>query len=155
MGDTDDGIHKLALAAVAGVVALVLAGSIALAVSSLKKHRSEPSKPTSARTAYGPVETIYFAQDNATLNVHAVEVLKRVSKTLATHSRATVAIASFVPLPVEAERNPRLGYQRALAVRRALEASGIVPDRISIVAQVKSTPASDLRKGRRIELRIE
>jgi len=156
MGDQDDGARNLALLMLAGVIGLVLAGTIAIAVGSTARHRgSAAERVPVARTAYGPVETLYFAQDSAKLNAAATDALQRVAETTRSHPTTMVLIAALEPQPLEAGTNPRLGYQRALTVRHALEAQGLAPDRITILRPAKAGSRDDARRARRVDVRIE
>ena len=156
MGDQDDGARNLALLVLAGVLGLVLAGTIAIAAGSTARHRSSAAeRPAVARTAYGPIETLYFAQDSAKLNAAATEALQRIAQTALGHPAATVLIAAIQPRPLEATPNPRLADQRALTVRHALEAQGVAPDHITILRPTDALAHDDARRTRRVDVRLE
>jgi outer membrane protein OmpA-like peptidoglycan-associated protein len=155
MGDDDDGARNLALLVLGGVLAVVIAGTLAIAAGSAARHRSSAAERPAARTAYGPIETLFFAQDSAKLNAAATDALQRVVQTVRSHPAAMVMVAAIQPQPLEATANPRLGYLRALAVRHALEAQGIAPDRISILRPADAGPRDAARRTRRVDVRLE
>jgi outer membrane protein OmpA-like peptidoglycan-associated protein len=156
MGDQDDGARNLALLVLAGVLGVVLAGTIAIAAGSAARHRSSAAEhPPVRRTAYGPIQTLYFALDSARLNAAATDALLRVIETARAHPAATVLVAAIEPQPGEAGINPRLGYQRALTVRHALEAQGLAPDRITILRPAPAGARDDARRARRVDVRLE
>jgi outer membrane protein OmpA-like peptidoglycan-associated protein len=155
MADADDGARNLALGAVAGGVALVLLVAIAAAIASASRQRTPLIERSAARTAFGPIETLYFAQGSDKLNAAATEALHRLLRSAAGHPGAAIVVAAVQPSAADAHGNPRLDYQRALAVRHALEARGIAPARITIVQPVAPGPRDDARRARRVELRLE
>ncbi|HMC15345.1 MAG TPA: OmpA family protein [Albitalea sp.] len=157
MSDQDEGARNLALGVLAGVLGLVLAGTIAIGAGSAARHRSSTAMgvPQAPRTAYGPVKTLYFAQDSVALNAAAADALQRVAQTARAHPAAMVLVAAIQPQPVEASINPRLGYLRALAVRHALEAQGVAPDHISILRPFEAGPRDDVGRARRVDVWLE
>jgi outer membrane protein OmpA-like peptidoglycan-associated protein len=157
MGDQDDGARNLALLVLAGVLGLVLAGTVVLAVATAARHRRPaPERPPVAeRTAYGPVETLYFALESAKLNAATADALQRIVQTARANPRAGVVVVPTQPEAAEAQVNPRLAYERALAVRHALEGQGIAPDRITVVRPAEPGARDAGRRLRRVEIRLE
>jgi outer membrane protein OmpA-like peptidoglycan-associated protein len=158
MGDQDDGARNLALLVLAGVLAMVLAATVVLAAATAARHRSSAAPerpPVAARTAYGPVETLYFALESAKLNAAATEALQRLVQTARANPRAGVFVVATQPQAVEAQTNPYLASQRALAVRHALEGQGIAPDRITVMRPAEPAGRDDARRTRRVEVRLE
>ena len=156
MSDQDDGMRNLSLAVVAGVVVLVLAVAIVIAATSAQRHlRAMRAVAAPDRTAYGPVESLYFPQGGARLNAGAVDALHRVAQAARNHPRAAVRIAASELRPVEANADPQLAQRRTLAVRHALEAAGVAPDRITTLPLIAPAPADDARQTRRVEVRLE
>ena len=157
MGDQDEGMRNLVLAVVGGVVGLVLAGTLAAALSSAGARHARGPAPGAApaRTAYGPVETLYFAEGLDKLNADADAALVRVASMARAHPAATIRITAAQLLPAEAQQDPRLAYKRALAVRHRLEASGVPPAQISVLPLAATGDRIDLRAARRVLIRLE
>jgi len=110
----DDDVQGYALGAVFGIVALVVAGVIALAC--FKTLQSSASEADSASA-----EHIYFDTDADALPADASEVLMRVAETARQDDRVMVLITGIYAQADEGA----MAQRRALRVRHALEANGV------------------------------
>jgi outer membrane protein OmpA-like peptidoglycan-associated protein len=162
MSDNNDDTQNYALAAVAGVVALVIAGVIALAASTVMK--AAPAVPAAAADAAAPVaaneagmapERLYFEVGSPALPADAAEVLARVAEAARASAGATVLISGFHDASGDAAQNAELAKNRALAVRHALEANGVAPEHLVMSKPAVTTGGGDPKEARRVELRVQ
>ena len=167
MSDNNDDTQNYALAVVAGVVALVIAGVIALAASTVMS--AAPAAPAAATDAAIPAtaapaaaneagmapERLYFEVGSPALPADAAEVLARVAEAARASAGATVLISGFHDASGDAAQNAELAKNRALAVRHALEANGVAPDRLVMSKPAVTTGGGDPKEARRVELRVQ
>ena len=164
MSDNNDDTQNYALAVVAGVVALVIAGVIALAASTVMS--AAPAAPAAATdaAASAPVvaneagmapERLYFEVGSPALPADATELLARVAEAARASAGATVLISGFHDASGDAAQNAELAKNRALAVRHALEANGVAPDRLVMSKPAFTTGGGDPKEARRVELRVQ
>jgi len=153
MSDQDDEMQKYALGAVAGVVALVLAGVIGLAASRLL-HAPRAAAPSAATPAAPAAERVYFEVGQSSLPVEASDVLARVAEA-ARASGGTVLISGYHDASGDAAANAELAKRRAQAVQHALEANGVAPDRLQLAKPVMTTGDGDPQAARRVEMRLQ
>jgi len=153
MSDQDDEMQKYALGAVAGVVALVLAGVIGLAASRLL-HAPRAAAPVAATPAAPAAERVYFEVGQSSLPVEASDVLARVAEA-ARASGGTVLISGYHDASGDAAANAELAKRRAQAVQHALEANGVAPDRLQLAKPVMTTGDGDPQAARRVEMRLQ
>ena len=175
--DNDDAV-PLALFLAAGVAAAVIAGVIAIAV--FAKPASAPAAkaqaarlvpnavPTAvpaAMTVAAPAaaatmevnsaENLYFAVGSADLPFDASEKLARVADAARATAGRSVLISGYHDATGSAAKNAELAKQRALAVRHALEANGVSPERLMMSKPVETTGGVDPKEARRVELRLQ
>jgi outer membrane protein OmpA-like peptidoglycan-associated protein len=169
MSTQNDETQTYALGAVAGIVGLVIAGVIALAVSTLMRTKSAPPAPAIAATAApaneapatavasaaAPVDRLYFEIGSPALPSDAAEVLARVADAARASAGATVLISGFHDATGDAAQNAELAKNRALAVRHALEANGVPPERLVMSKPAATTGEGDPKEARRVELRLQ
>jgi outer membrane protein OmpA-like peptidoglycan-associated protein len=159
MSDQNDDTQNYALALLAGIVALVIAGVIALAVSTSmsKSAGGAPAATTAAPAAegLGPVEKLYFELGAADLPADAGEALARVAEAARANASASVVISGFHDASGDPEKNAELAKNRALAVRHALEANGVDPQRLVMSKPAATTGGTDEREARRVEVRLQ
>jgi len=158
MSDQDDEMQKYALGAVAGVVALVLAGVIGLAASRLlhapRAAGPVAATPAAAAPAAAAAERVYFEIGQSSLPVEASDVLARVAEA-ARASGGTVLISGYHDASGDAAANAELAKRRAQAVQHALEANGVAPDRLQLAKPVMTTGDGDPQAARRVEMRLQ
>ena len=166
MSNQNDETQTYALGAVAGIVGLVIAGVIALAASTVMRTKSALSAVAPAAVATGapaaaaastaaPVERLYFEVGSPTLPSDAAEVLARVADAARASAGAAVLISGFHDATGDAAQNAELAKNRALAVRHALEANGVPPERLLMSKPAVTTGEGDPKEARRVELRLQ
>jgi outer membrane protein OmpA-like peptidoglycan-associated protein len=162
MSDENDETQNYALMVLAGLVALVIGGVIMLAASKgiggASKSTAGAGSPTAnavaAAIAGAPEGRVYFELGSAALPADASEVLGRVSDAAREQAGRVVLISGFHDASGDAAKNAELAKQRALAVRHALEANGVAPDRLVLDKPMLTGGGVDAREARRVELRL-
>ena len=163
MNDQNDDAQSYALMVLAGVVAMVIAGVIALAVSTTKGRApaesanvataAEQASPSKGDAAV-PDGRIYFETGSAALPPSATDVLTLVADAARASPGKSVLISGYHDATGDAAQNAQLAKERALAVRHALEANGVSPDRLVLDKPMAITGGGDAREARRVELRL-
>jgi outer membrane protein OmpA-like peptidoglycan-associated protein len=158
MSDQNDDSQSYALMVLAGLVALVVAGVLALAVS---KGSGGSTKPASAANAAvtaivagEPAGRIYFELGSDALPADASAILVNVADAARADTGKVVLISGFHDASGDAATNAELAKARAQAVRHALEANGVAPDRLVLDKPVVATGGADARAARRVEMRL-
>ena len=161
MNDQNDDTQNFALAIVAGVAALVIAGVIALAVSTQMDGSSAASPKVAAQTAaapaaadLAPVERLYFEVGSQALPADANEALARVADAARANAGAIVQISGFHDASGDPAQNAELAKNRALAVRHALEANGVSPAQLQMSKPAMTNGDGDAKAARRVELTV-
>jgi outer membrane protein OmpA-like peptidoglycan-associated protein len=161
MSEQNDDGQNYALMVLAGLLGLVIAGVIALAVASTMGRgpkTASATKPTVTRpTATNPAEPvgrIYFDVGSAALPADASAILVRVADSARAHPGKAVQISGYHDATGDAAQNAELAKNRALAVRHALEANGVAPNLLVMDKPVVATGGADAREARRVELRL-
>ena len=166
MNDQNDDAQGYALMAVAGVVALVVAGVIALAVSTTI---GTAGKAPAAADALAPVAMpageasggvaevegrVYFELGSDALPASASAMLVEVADAARAQGDKVVLISGYHDASGDPVRNAELAKNRALAVRHALEANGVPPERLVMDKPVVLTGGPDDREARRVEVHL-
>jgi outer membrane protein OmpA-like peptidoglycan-associated protein len=174
--DNDDAV-PLAMFLAAGVAAAVIAGVIAIAVFAKPRAVTEPAPavavkapaaapapaPTPEPVAASPVavmpasvaENLYFAVGSADLPADSSEKLARVADAARANAGTSVLISGYHDATGSAAKNAELAKLRAVAVRHALEANGVAPDRLQMSKPVETTGGTDPKEARRVEMRLQ
>lgn len=174
--DNDDSV-PLALFLAAGTAAAVIAGVIALAVFSKPKTVVAPAispaavvnamlsaavdatltpPPAAIVTETATVaEILYFAVGSADLPADASAKLARLADAARASTVTSVQISGYHDASGGAAKNAELAKQRALAVRHALEANGVSPDRLQMSKPVETTGGTDPKDAHRVEMRLQ
>ena len=163
--DNDDAV-PLALFLAAGVAAAVIAGVMAIAIFARPVSASAAKAaavavgapapaPAPAEMAVNSAENLYFAAGSADLPSDASEKLARVADAARATAGSSVLISGYHDATGSAAKNAELAKQRAFAVRHALEANGVSPERLMMSKPVETTGAGDPREARRVELRLQ
>ena len=168
MSDRTEDAQNLALGAVAGLILLVIAGVITLAISTGRTSRTShmaapPGNPVASAAAVASpelpaaagVEKLYFEVGSAALPADAGEVLARVADRARANAGAMVLISGFHDAAGDPLQNAELAKNRALAVRHALEANGVAPAQLQMNKPAVTTGAGDAREARRVELTLQ
>ena len=157
MSDQNDDGQTYALMVLAGVVGLVIAGVIALAASTTMGDDGAKGGTAAAGSSVAAVEPdgrIYFELGSDALPADASAVLERVAQAARANAGKVVQISGFHDASGDAAKNAELAKGRALAVRQALEAQGVAPDRLVMDKPVVTQGGADAREARRVELRV-
>lgn len=154
MSDNNDDGQNYALAVIAGVVALVVAGVIALAASTVLGKKA-PGAVAAAPAAAAALPRVYFDVDSDALPADALAVLAAVAEAARANPAAAVLISGFHDATGNPEHNADLAKRRAQAVRHALEANGVPPERLQLAKPQQTTGGSDPKEARRVELRLQ
>ena len=158
MSDQNDDSQNYALMVLAGLVALVIAGVLALAVS--KGTRGAKTPQTAANAAVTaivvgqPEGRIYFESGSDALPADASAILVKVADAARADSSKVVLISGFHDTSGDAATNAALAKKRAQAVRHALEANGVAPDHLVLDKPMVATGGVDAREARRVEVHL-
>ena len=160
MNDQADDAQNFALMAVAAVVAIVIAGVLALAISSSRSH-GRAAASTGAVVAGAAVPElgaadgrIYFELASDALPADAQAELGRIADAARAESGKVVLISGFHDESGDAAKNAELAKNRALAVRHALEANGVPRERLVMDKPRITLGGADAREARRVEMRL-
>ena len=151
MTDPDDETRNLALAVVAGVVMLVISGVIAIAAMRFAHHGAGATEALAKSLA--PVETLFFAPGSDQLTIDATQVLVRVADSARVNGNAMVVVSRFQAATADPASEAALARSRVLAVRHALEANGISPERVLVGPP--EVASGEPKQAERVELRLE
>ncbi len=167
MSDQNDDTQNYALMVLAGVVALVVAGVIALAASTVMGDKGKPAAtavPAAAAVPAAPApaavvaaeaaERLYFEVGSDALPADATSVLAKVADAARANGGVSVLISGFHDATGDPAQNADLAKRRAQAVRHALEANGVAPDRLVMSKPELTTGGTDPREARRVEIRL-
>jgi outer membrane protein OmpA-like peptidoglycan-associated protein len=163
MNDQNDDAQNYALMVLAGVVALVVAGVIALAAATTMGGTSRVAAPGAAGNAAAPRASgdpsapagrIYFELGSDALPGGASELLAKITDGAREQAGKRVLISGFHDASGDAAKNAELAKNRALAVRHALEANGVSPERLVMDKPAVTTGGADAREARRVEVRL-
>lgn len=154
MSDNNDEVQNYALAVLAGVVALVVAGVIALAASTVIGAKAPAAAPAATATA-ATLPKVYFELDSDALPADALAVLAAVADAARSNPAAAVLISGFHDATGNPEHNADLAKRRAQAVKHALEANGVPPERLQLDKPQQTTGGADPKEDRRVELRLQ
>jgi len=159
MSEQNDESQNYALMVLAGLVALVIAGVLALAIHTGLggSKKGAPSAANAAATqlvAGGPDGLLYFALGSDALPADANEILVKVADAARAQPGKVALISGFHDTSGDAATNAELAKKRALAVRHALEANGVAPDRLVLDKPMVTTGGADAREARRVEMRL-
>ena len=158
MSDQNDESQNYALMVLAGLVALVIAGVLALAgykgMGGAAKAQSPANAAVAAAVAGAPEGRVYFELGSDALPPSASEILVKVADAARMESSKVVLISGFHDASGDAATNAELAKKRALAVRHALEANGVAPDHLMMDKPAVATGGADAREARRVEMRL-
>ena len=157
MNENDD-TQNYALMVLAGLIALVIAGVLMLAARSgqggTAKAPSATTTAVAAAIAGEPEGRVFFASGSDALPADSSEVLVKVADAARAATGKVVLISGFHDASGDAATNAELAKKRALAVRHALEANGVAPDRLVMDKPMLTSGGADAREARRVEMRL-
>lgn len=163
MNEQNDEAQSYALMVLAGLVALVIGGVLALAIFSTQRAKPLPAAtaPTSAAAAAmasadaaEPEARVYFETGSDALTNEAQAALTRAADAARADGSKSLLISGFHDASGDAAQNAELAKKRAIAVRHALEANGVTPDRLVLDKPALTTGGSDAREARRVDVRL-
>ena len=163
MNEQNDEAQSYALMVLAGLVALVIGGVLALAIFSTQLAKPLPAAtaPTSAAAAAmasadaaEPEARVYFETGSDALTNEAQAALTRAADAARADGSKSLLISGFHDASGDAAQNAELAKKRAIAVRHALEANGVTPDRLVLDKPALTTGGSDAREARRVDVRL-
>lgn len=155
MSDNNDDTQNYALAVLAGVVALVVAGVIALAASTVVGQKAPAAPAVASTTAAAALPRVYFEVDSDALPADSLAVLAAVADAARANPAAAVLISGYHDATGNPEHNADLAKRRAQAVKHALEANGVPPERLQLDKPQQTTGGADPKEARRVELRLQ
>lgn len=159
MNEQNDEAQSYALMVLAGLVALVIAGVLALAISSTQRAKPPVKAPTAtsamaAADASAPEARVYFETGSDALSNEAQAALAQAADAARADGSKSVLISGFHDASGDAAQNAELAKKRAMAVRHALEANGVIPDRLVLDKPALTTGSADAREARRVDVRL-
>lgn len=139
------------------VLAVVYAGSAGKAV---KPKAAAAVAQVAEEPEIAPVGEalvkVFFAVDSATLNVVDSEgVVVKTIEVLKVQPKAIVLLSGFHDPSGDAAHNAALAKARAEAVRDALVAAGIEPQRVKLRKPETTVGSGSPEEGRRVEVRVQ
>ena len=164
MNSKDDDV-RYAITAVILVVLATVVGVLSLAIYR-STHSATGIKPfpTSYDAGLSPMDvasvtfdqpdTLYFAAGSDSLPGDSDAILSRVAETVRSRSGFGVLISSFVDETDRSEKSVDLAKRRAAAVRHALEAYGVEPERLVVMGPTIALGDAGAGQAQRIELRF-
>ncbi|MBC7996168.1 MAG: OmpA family protein [Rhizobacter sp.] len=138
MSAQDDSVQGYALGAVAGIVGLVLAGVIALAIAT--GQRGGSGDPSAQR--------VYFDASGEALTTEGDELLARIAESARANEQLMVVIAGVR----DAKGDTAAAQRRALRVRHSLEANGVPPERLALSQPLPA--ARSAKESRRVDVSL-
>ncbi len=100
-------------------------------------------------------DALYFAAGSDLLPSDSDAILSRVAEMVRNQSGFVVLISSFVDETDRSEKSIDLAKRRATAVRHALEANGVEPDRLVVTGTSIAPGNTGTRQAQRVELRFQ
>lgn len=98
---------------------------------------------------------VYFAVGSSTLGEEDLVVAAQVLDALAAKTGGIVLLSGFHDVSGDAEVNARIAKARAVAVRDALVAGGVVLEQIKFRRPESTLGSGDAAEGRRVEIRVQ
>ncbi len=156
MNDQNDEAQSYALMVLAGLVALVIAGVLALAISSTQRAKAaaKGATPAVASVMAAPDARVYFETGSDALSDEAQAALASAAEAARADGSKSLLISGFHDASGDAAQNAELAKKRAMAVRHALEANGVTPDRLVLDKPALTTGGADAREARRVDVRL-
>ena len=159
MNGQDDEAQSFALMVLAGLLALVIGGVLALAIWSTQRATppAKAARSTSAMVgtdASAPDARVYFETGSDALSNEAQAALASAADAARADGSKSLLISGFHDASGDAAQNAELAKKRAIVVRHALEANGVTPDRLVLDRPALTTGGADAREARRVDVRL-
>ena len=111
------------------------------------------SAPIAAAGAEATTQQVFFETGKSTLDEQAQAAVKKAAEYWAAHKDAKIALSGFVDATGNADKNAELAKERAKAVAKLLEDSGIAADRIELRKPETITAAAGAdQQARRVDI---
>lgn len=98
--------------------------------------------------------TVYFATGVATLGPDMAEAMKALVAAVQAAESRKVLLSGFHDATGDPTKNAELAKERAKAVREALKAAGVAPERIGLRKPESTTGDGNNKEARRVEARL-
>lgn len=171
LDELDDGA-RIGVWTALGVVALLLFGLLGgLAIKQMNERKAAvaAAKPAAAMAAAAAgadalldapltgdlAGTLYFASGVATLAADAADAVKALAGAVQAAAPRKVVLSGFHDVTGDPARNAELAKERAKAVREALKAAGVAPERIALRKPESTTGDGSNQEARRVEVRLQ
>ena len=159
MNEQNDEAQSYALMVLAGLLALVIGGVLALAIWSTQRATppAKAARSTSAMVgtdASAPDARVYFETGSDALSNEAQAALASAADAARADGSKSLLISGFHDASGDAAQNAELAKKRAIVVRHALEANGVTPDRLVLDRPALTTGGADAREARRVDVRL-
>jgi outer membrane protein OmpA-like peptidoglycan-associated protein len=157
----DDESTAVIVGVLAGIMLAVVAVVYGASAGKAVKPKAAPAvAQAAAEPEIAPVGEalvkVFFAVDSATLAVVDREgVVVKTIEVLKVQPRAIVLLSGFHDPSGDAAHNAALARARAEAVRDALVASGVEPDRVKLRKPESTIGSGSPEEGRRVEVRVQ
>ena len=183
LDELDDGA-RIGVWTALGVVALLLFGLLGgLAIKQVREHKGAPVAARPAAVAVAPAApaapavmagtepggtdtlidvplggelagTVYFETGVATLGADQAEAMKALVAAVQANDSRKVLLSGFHDATGDPAKNAELAKERAKAVREALKAAGVAPERIGLRKPESTTGDGNNKEARRVEARL-
>ena len=159
MNEQNDEAQSYALMVLAGLLALVIGGVLALAISSTQRAELSARAAAATRAIAGadtaePDARVYFETGSDALSNEAQAALTRAADAARADGSKSLLISGFHDASGDAAQNAELAKKRAIALRHALEANGVSPDRLVLDKPALTADGTDAREARRVDVRL-
>lgn len=137
-------------------VQAVRGGKVLAVTASAAPAAAEAAKPAAAPAASGGLPaSVFFASGVSTLDADAQKTMASVLEFLKANASSKVALSGYVDSSGNAAKNAELAKERAKAVRAALTAAGIAPERIEMRKPEQITAGTAAKDAaRRVEIAV-
>lgn len=98
--------------------------------------------------------TVYFETGVATLGADQAEAMKALVAAVQANDSRKVLLSGFHDATGDPAKNAELAKERAKAVREALKAAGVAPERIGLRKPESTTGDGNNKEARRVEARL-
>lgn len=159
MNEQNDEAQSYALMVLAGLLAGVIGGVLALAIWSTQRatppaRAATATGATAATDASAPEARVYFETGSDALSNEAQAALAQAADAARADGSKSLLISGFHDASGDAAQNAELAKKRAMAVRHALEANGVTADRLVLDKPALASGGSDAREARRVDVRL-
>ncbi len=115
---------------------------------------SAAATPMASADAADPNARVYFEGGSDALSNDAQATLTQLADAARADGSKNLLISGFYDASTGSEQNDELIEKRAMAVRHALDANGVTPDRLLLDKPALNPGGSDPRAARRVDVRL-